>query len=117
MQPNPGGGAAVSSGAGYQARVAGYVIVASICGLDSELARPDTVSTVGFETTERVDDINIGLNSGGIVYVQAKAKISFALSKQSDLRSVFCQFERQQNTRTDNRDRFVLVTSGRSSKR
>ena len=37
MNSNTGGGAAVSSGAGYQARVAGYSIAACICGIDSEL--------------------------------------------------------------------------------
>src|SRR5580658_2829941 len=117
MRQQSGAGASVSSGASYQARVGGYVLAASICCIDSELAAAETVATLAFETRESVDDININLRDGNTVYVQAKAKMEFSIGDGGELRSVFRQFEQQHSRRAQATDRFVLVTTGRSSKK
>lgn len=117
MGANSGAGAAVSSGAGYQARVAGYVLVTAICGTKSALLSNGTVATIGFETAESVDDINLRLSDGRLIYIQAKAKIDFSLSPNGELRSVFQQFESQESKGSVDDDRFLLVTSSRSSKK
>jgi hypothetical protein len=117
MGSKSGAGAAVSSGASYQARVAAYLLVTAICGLESDLAAAGAVKTLGFETTEAVDDLNVGLSDGSAIYIQAKAKIEFSLSKGGELRSVLQQFEKQESRGAEGHDIFVLVTSSRSSKK
>lgn len=116
MAVKSGAGASVSSGASFQARVGAYVLAAAICGVESQLTGKDEIASVSFETTEAVDDINITLADGSCCYVQAKAKIDFATRIEGELRAVLYQFERQSRSATM-ADRFVLVTSGRSSRR
>lgn len=115
MREKSGAGASVSSGASYQARVGAYVIACQICGADTGTAISplDTVAKVSFETMEEVDDINLQLMDGGVVYIQAKAIISFSLSEKGELRAVLDQFRRQ---RRHPGDSLVLVTTSRSSK-
>lgn len=117
MGANSGAGAAVASGAGYQARVAAYILTTSICRAESNLSFDGQVDTLGLETAERIDDINVRLTNGRFVYIQAKAKIDFSLSSEGELSSVLQQFESQQSKQSRDGDAFVLVTSGRSSKK
>lgn len=117
MVANTGGGAAVASGAGYQARVASYILVTELCGAESNLLLDSPVSTIGFETAECIDDINVRLSNGRLVYIQAKAKIDFSLSVGGELRSVLQQFESQESRKSGDCDAFVLATGRRSSKK
>lgn len=63
---------------------------------------------------EEVDDINVHLEGGNTLYIQAKAVLSFSLSENGGLRSVLDQFCRQ--TRQPG-DRLLLVTTSRSPKK
>lgn len=116
MAAKSGAGASVSSGAGFQARVGAYVLASSLCNADIELARGRRVQSVSFETTEAIDDLNLNLEQGGVVYIQAKAKIDYSLAAGGELRSVLEQFERQ-SRESRGPDQYVLVTSSRSSRK
>lgn len=111
-----GGGAAVASGASFQARVAAYVEVALLCGADAQLTFDSKLSAISFETREAVDDLNLVLDNGSIVYIQAKASISYSVAENSELYGVLDQFVRQ-NLSERSASRCVLVTTGRSSKK
>jgi hypothetical protein len=117
MAANSGAGASVSSGAGYQARIGAYLLVTHICGVSSDITKDRKILSVGFETTESVDDINVTLADGAVIFIQAKAKIDFSVLQTSELRSVFEQFERQNRIRANTEDQYFLITSGRSSRK
>ena len=117
MPSNSGAGAAVSSGASFQARVAGYVIVTAICDAYNDLVPDSKMVTIGFETTESIDDINIQMADGSKTYIQAKTRITYSLSTSGQLQSVVEQFYSQQKIRINPNDKFVLVTTSRSSKK
>ncbi len=117
MGTNSGAGAAVASGANYQARVASYILATAICGVESNLLLDGQAATLGFETAESIDDINVFLSNGRLVYIQAKARIDYSLSPDGELRSVLKQFESQESSRSRDGDAFVLTTSSRSSKK
>ena len=117
MGVNTGAGAAVSSGAGYQARVASYILATAICEVESTLPYNSTIQTVGFETAEEIDDINIRLLDGRRIYIQAKANLVFSLVQTGELVSVLQQFEAQDAKQPNDLDVFVIATSSRSSKK
>ncbi|QKC97157.1 hypothetical protein [Mesorhizobium sp. NZP2298] len=110
-----GAGASVSSGAGFQARVAAYSILSSICEIETEFGAASSIAQVGFETRTSIDDLNLLFRNGSRSYIQAKATVDFSLAT-GELRSVFQQFE-QQDAAGDNNERFLLVTSSRASKK
>lgn len=85
MPVKGGAGAAVSSGASYQARVGAYVIASDICGVDSELAATGTIDRISFETAEEVDDINLVEQDGKTTYIQAKAIINYSIAANGEL--------------------------------
>ena len=114
MAAKSGAGAAVSSGASYQARVGAYAIASSLCGVDSLIADSGSIERISFETTEKVDDINIVLMAGDVVYIQAKATIGYSVGSGGELHSVLSQFEAQA---TSGADKLALVTSSRASKK
>jgi hypothetical protein len=117
MAATGGAGASVFSGADYQARIGGYLLVTSMCGVESAVSNDRKVASVGFETTESVDDINVRLVDGTVMYIQAKTKIDFSTSSGGDLRSVLEQFGRQHHSRPNASDCYYLITSGRSSRK
>lgn len=114
MPVKSGAGAAVSSGASYQARVGAYVIATSICGVESEMVPINNIDRLSFETAEDVDDINITMKGGVAVYIQAKAIISYSTGKEGEIRSVLRQFEAQCGGEDD---MLILSTTSRSSKK
>lgn len=114
MAGQGGAGASVSSGAGFQARVAAFALLSSICEQETQFGEPGTISHIGFETRTAIDDLNIAFRDGSRSYVQAKATISFSLD--GELGSVLQQFEAQEEEGgTD--ERYLLVTSSRASKK
>lgn len=115
MAGQGGAGASVSSGAGFQARVAAYAILSSICELETEFGAAGSITQVGFETRTSIDDLNLLFRDRSRSYLQAKATIDFSLAA-GELRSVFQQFEEQDAAGGSN-ERFLLVTSSRSSKK
>ena len=117
MASKSGAGAAISSGVSYQARVGGYLIVTAICDVQNPFISDGKILTIGFETTESVDDINLRTSSGSVIYIQAKARIEYSTSSTGKLRSVIDQFCSQQKKDPNLTDKFVLVTSSRSSKK
>lgn len=112
MRNNSGGGAAVSSGANFQARIAGYIIASDLCGHTPEAILDDVIETISFETNEFVDDINLATHSGNI-YIQAKANISYSFGKNSEFLSVIEQFFLQFDLSLD--QVFILATGSRAS--
>lgn len=114
MSGKGGAGASVSSGAGFQARVAAYALLSSICELETAFGEPGTIAHIGFETRTSIDDLNIAFRDGSHSYIQAKATIGYTLN--GELRSVLEQFEAQEvEGRPD--ERYLLVTSSRASKK
>lgn len=59
MASKSGAGSSVSSGAYYQASVGAYIIVTQLCNVESIILGDVELDSIGFETTEAVDDINI----------------------------------------------------------
>ncbi len=116
MTNRAGAGAAVSSGASFQARVAAYLIVAAICDLETPVGPAGFVSSFSFETFETVDDINLGTSVKSHVYIQAKASIALTLAAGGDMRKVLAQFEGQHAAGGNEQDRYLLVTSARASR-
>jgi len=116
MTNRAGAGAAVSSGANFQARVAAYLIVAAICDLETSVGTAGFVSSFSFETFEAVDDINLGTSAKSRVYIQAKASIALTLAAGGEMRKVLAQFEGQHAAGGDERDRYLLVTSARATR-
>ncbi len=117
MAVKSGAGAAVASGANFQARVAGYLIVADLCDFSSPITRGVKVARIGFETAESIDDINIHLEDGSAVYVQAKARIDYSASSESELSSVLKQFESQHASSSNGFGRYLLVVGSKSSRK
>ena len=117
MKSSSGAGASVASGADYQARVAASILATAMCGMSTEFICPDKIVTLSFETAEKIDDIVLETNTGGVVYIQAKANISFSLSNKGELRSVFKQFKSQHCLNGRNSDIYILATGMRSSKK
>lgn len=58
-----GAGASVSSGAGYQARVAAFVLISSICEADTIFGPAKSISHVSFETRTSIDDLVLHLTT------------------------------------------------------
>lgn len=116
MTNRVGAGAAVSSGANFQARVAAYLIVAAICDLETPVGPAGFVSSFSFETFEAVDDINLGTSAKSHVYIQAKASIALTLAAGGEMRKVFAQFEGQHAAGGDEQDRYLVVTSARAAR-
>ena len=117
MAAKSGAGASVSSGASFQARVGAYLMVCGICGLETDFVEGHTLRAISFETTEAIDDINVALANGNRLFIQAKAKIDYSTARDSDLRAVFEQFERQYRSNHDVAGQFILATTGRSSRK
>jgi hypothetical protein len=110
-----GAGASVSSGAGYQARVAAYYLATGMCGFEQRIPGLQDATHISFETRESIDDLSLRLSAGNLVYIQAKATIEFSLS--GELRSVLAQFEAQEASGSLLGDWFVLATTSRASKK
>ncbi|MGH0372101.1 hypothetical protein NKY71_27140 [Sinorhizobium meliloti] len=113
MSGHGGAGASVSSGAGFQARVAAFALVSSICEIETVFGPATAIEQVGFETRTNIDDLNLLFKDGSRSYIQAKATIGFSLD--GELRSVFQQFE-EQDAAGGKEERYLLVTSGRAVK-
>jgi hypothetical protein len=116
MTNRAGAGAAVSSGANFQARVAAYLIVAAICDLETSVGPAGFVKSFSFETFEAVDDINLGTSTKSHVYIQAKASIALTFEPGGEMRKVFAQFEAQHAAGGGEQDRYILITSARASR-
>jgi hypothetical protein len=115
MAVKTGGGAAVASGAGYQARVGAYLLACGLCETPGAFVHGREIVSIAFETAEAVDDLRIRLATG-LIRLQVKASIDFTTAPSGELRSVFDQFERQSRSAAPE-DRYGLVTSRRASKR
>jgi hypothetical protein len=111
-----GAGAAVASGASFQARVAAYIAATFLCNSDAQIVFGSRLRELSFETAEAVDDLNLALESGETVYLQAKAVLSYSVKEGSELSSVLTQFVRQALS-TASPSKYVLVTTGRAAKK
>jgi hypothetical protein len=117
MPVKSGAGAAVSSGADYQARVAAYLIASVLChAAVTDLTLPETRS-IGFETAESIDDINISFSNDRHAYLQIKKELSFSTLKDSELYDVIRQFSRQYSAHPHFDGDFLLVTTSSSSRK
>ncbi len=94
-----GGGAATSGGTTFQEDVARYF---STLVLGEAKADPPTglrqgtaLSSVYAELTQAVDDILVGTSEGGVLYVQAKTRLSRSRGSTSEFAKVIGQFVRQ----------------------
>ncbi len=89
-----GGGDATAGGVEYQSLLAASVAVAMLSGGTISawnLPSGTRIEFVWCEAPQAVDDLNVGLSNGGVVYIQAKR----ALSLDAQFRSSIDQFVRQ----------------------
>ncbi len=117
MSVKSGAGASVSSGADYQARVAAYLIALALCDVPIEHFDLSSLASIGFETAEPVDDINLSFAEGRDTYLQVKRKINFSTLTGSDFHGVIQQFVKQQSKHSGRSTKFTLVTTSASSKK
>lgn len=117
MPVKSGAGAAVSSGADYQARVAAYLIAAHCCTAPIGSFDLSTLVTIGFETAESVDDINLVFSGDHRSYLQVKKQITFSTQPGTELVNVLRQFVNQYDTQGGSSSTFVLVTTSTSSRK
>lgn len=115
MSVKSGAGAAVSSGADYQARVAAYFIAGAFCDAPIEEIPVSKLTGIGFETAEPVDDLILEFPDHSC-FLQIKRKLSFSLDAGTDLFSAMEQFTRQV-ARRSTRTKCFLVTSSESSRK
>jgi hypothetical protein len=115
LSAKSGAGASVSSGASYQARVGAFSVAAALCERPVEFCDSRRLVSIGFETSEHVDDINIHTEDGGKFYIQAKSRIEFSTLERSEFVSVITQFLRQDREAASENSNFLLVTGSRSS--
>lgn len=132
MSALSGGGAATQAGINYQNRVAAWLAVRILAEQEADplwgLPSSSTLEFLRCETEQPVDDIMIGTSEGGHAFIQVKRSLSMEASDNSALASTINQFVRQfiiyRDTNTAERpwerpldaerDRLVLITSGRS---
>jgi len=120
------GGAATTAGVRFQDTVAAWFAVRILA--DSAAAPvaglPDNtrLNFLLAETTQPIDDLNVGTSADGLICVQAKTSLSLSTNDESELRKVINQFVRQvvQGCPDGNghrafdlaRDRLILAVSG-----
>lgn len=92
------GGAAASSGEGFQSRVAAWfsvkILAEQATSLPFGLSRV-TLESIYCQTGLPVDDILLETSDGGRLYLQVKARLSLSREPTSDLASALDQFTRQ----------------------
>ncbi|MGO9004598.1 MAG: hypothetical protein ACLQIQ_06840 [Beijerinckiaceae bacterium] len=116
MAVRSGAGASIASGADYQARIAAYLIAMDLARFGDGLTDGARIETIGFETAEAVDDLNVSVEGRALLYIQAKATIAYSLKTGGDLHAVFSQFERQHHAAPERDERFLLVTGPSASR-
>lgn len=117
MGVKSGAGAAVSSGAEYQARVAAYLIASHLCVMPIAAFDLAKLTSISFETAASVDDINLTFTEGRRNYIQVKKAIQFSVSAKSELYSVLKQFVAQHASQTTSASSYTLVTGSGSSRK
>src|SRR5208282_3168908 len=115
MGVKSGAGAAVSSGAEYQARVAAYLVASHLCEMPIGAFNLAKLTSIGSETASNVDDINLSFTDGSHNYIQVKKAVQFSVSKKSELHSVIEQFVAQHADQTTAPSSYTLVTGSGSS--
>lgn len=114
MAAESGGGAATNSGIRYQNRVAAYLLATALCDQTTKILDDARIETLGFETTEEVDDLNI-VAGAETFYLQVKRELSFSLAAGTELRKTLAQFVAQYVSR--GAGRYILVTTSTSSRK
>ncbi len=117
MGVKSGAGAAVSSGAEYQARVAAYLIACCLCEMPIGAFDLAKLASISFETAASVDDINLTFVEGQRNYIQVKKAIQFSVSSKSEFQSVLKQFVAQHADPTTLASSYTLVTGSGSSRK
>lgn len=94
-----GGGAATSAGIQFQGFVTAYFAALVVAEVPAEplfgLPAGTVFTDVAVETAEPVDDLNVGVSGGGVVFIQAKRAPERSSRDDSPLFSAFDQFARQ----------------------
>ncbi len=137
MQKGSSGGAGAAAGMNFQHRIAAWVAVHILAEKGAtppkewDLPTGTTLGWLRCETEQPVDDLLVGTSEEGLVFGQIKRNVKLCKGENSDLASVLDQFVRQFvdcRTKTTSsrawdraldpaRDRLVLITSPRSSRR
>lgn len=122
MRRSSSGGAAAAAGMDFQHRVAAWVATLILAEKDAtppwDLPTGTTLEWFQCETEQAVDDLLVRTSAGGTVFGQIKRNLKLSRGENSDLASVLDQFVRQyvgDRSLDPARDRFVLITSPRSS--
>jgi hypothetical protein len=119
MTISSGGGSATNSGIDYQQRVASLFLAHLLLDIDVsyilEIHDSAKIAEVSFETASCIDDIEIKLIDGIRVLIQAKRKISFSSSKNSQFCSAIEQFVNEYALNTDTKNFYILATSNQTS--
>jgi len=119
MTISSGGGSATNSGIDYQQRVASLFLAHLLLDIDVsyilEIQDSAKIAEVSFETASSIDDIEIKLIDGIRVLIQAKRKISFSSSKNSQFCSVIEQFVNEYALNIDTKNFYILATSNQTS--
>jgi hypothetical protein len=117
MGVKSGAGAAVSSGAEYQARVAAYLVASHLCEMPVGRFDLAKLASISFETAESVDDVNLSFSDGRRDYLQVKKAIQFSSLPTSDLYGALAQFVAQYRPDTTSESSYTLVTESGSSRK
>ncbi|HEV7553361.1 MAG TPA: hypothetical protein VGP65_16865, partial [Candidatus Angelobacter sp.] len=115
MAVKSGSGAATASGVGYQNRVAAYLFATALAGVQLP-ALGEHILSIGFETAEKIDDLNVQL-VGGPAYFQVKRKLTYSTAAKSTLRDVLAQFTLQFESCKETPSKFFLITTSDSSRK
>ncbi len=115
------GGKAVNSGVEYQQRVAASFLASMWLEFDVgdlvNIAGPLLISSVGFETNEPIDDLQLSCEDGTELFMQVKRRLSLSKSLTSDFGKAIEQFVCQHDSGDRATQRYLLVTTTESSSR
>ena len=128
------GGKAEATGSNYETLVAAWYCVRALSGRAAQppfgLSASAQLTDVHCQTGDPVDDVNASTSDGGVIFVQAKRSTRLSDREDSALGGAIDQFVRQYKQMEDGssvrapgrafdpvRDRMVLVTPSRSSKK
>ena len=96
---NQAGGAATHAGTDYQNRASAWLSIRILAEQDAsppwDLPSSVTLDLIRCESDQPVDDILVGLSSGGFAFLQAKHAVTLSAGIDSDLGKTLDQFVRQ----------------------
>ena len=118
MNGSGAGGSATNSGVNFQQRIAAFFALSMAMEIDVssflEMESSTYVNAIAFETEDAIDDVVV-IHNDCKTFIQAKRKLSLSSKENSEFFKVIEQFMHQHRISQNEKDSFVLVTSGETS--